>query len=90
MILFSAHYQRRRTATYTEYRMVQLNLVQRIYDTIKKHLSSSIDVWAVNVWNIKRKSNHIESNPIESNRIEANKIEFYKIESYNDILSLFL
>ena len=52
MILSSANYQRRRTATYTEYRMVELNLVQRIYDTIKKHLSSSIDVWAVNVWHI--------------------------------------
>ena len=41
-----------RTATHTEYRMVVLNLVQRIYDAIKKHLSSSIDAWAVNVWYI--------------------------------------
>ena len=49
-------YYRWRTATHTEYRMVVLNLVQRIYHAIKKHLTSSIDEWAVNVrhilWNL--------------------------------------
>ena len=41
---------RGRTATQSKLRMIVLNLVLRISDTIKKHLSPSIDERAVNVW----------------------------------------
>ena len=51
-ILSIADECRRRTATHTEYRMVELNLTQRVYHAIKKHLTSSIDEWPVNVRHI--------------------------------------
>ena len=38
--------------------MILLNLVLRIYDTIKKHLSPSIDARAVNVWYISNRQLH--------------------------------